>query len=75
MDIKLFGNLAKFAAEYLKKGSMVFVEGRLVQERWEDEEGNKRSKHYLYTDTLRLLDKKEQTEGSPQQEEDDEIPA
>ena len=84
MDIKFFGNLAKIARDYLQKGSFAFVEGRLVQEHWTDESGEKKSKYYLYANTLRLLDKKEKEQNSNNNEgvpteydysEDEEIPA
>ena len=38
----LFGKQAEFAAEYVKKGQMVYVEGRLQTRSWEDKEGMKR---------------------------------
>ena len=43
-DITAFGKSAENAAEYLKKGRQVIVEGRLQQERWESADGQKRSK-------------------------------
>jgi len=42
-DVTLWGNTAKVADDYLKKGSPVLIEGELVQDRWE-QEGQKRSK-------------------------------
>ena len=38
----LFGKQAETAAEYVKKGQMVYVEGRLQTRSWEDKEGMKR---------------------------------
>lgn len=43
IDVTVFGKTAENAAEYLKKGRAVVVEGRLQQDRWEHE-GQKRSK-------------------------------
>ncbi len=43
-DITAFGKTAENAAEYLKKGRSVIIEGRLQQERWEAQDGQKRSK-------------------------------
>jgi len=42
-DVTLWGNTAKVADDYLKKGSPVLIEGELVQDRWE-QDGQKRSK-------------------------------
>ena len=43
VDVTLWNNDAKFAANYLSKGANVLVEGRIKQERWE-QEGKTRSK-------------------------------
>lgn len=57
VDLTLWNQSARFASQYLSKGSNVLVEGRLKQDRWETEEG-KRSKHKVVVDILRSLDKK-----------------
>ena len=45
VDVTAWGKTAENCAEYLKKGSPVFVEGRLKLETWDDKEtGQKRSK-------------------------------
>jgi single-strand DNA-binding protein len=41
--IELWENLAKIAEQYLKKGSQVYVEGRLRSETWQDKEGVQRT--------------------------------
>src|SRR5580692_7862707 len=38
--VVLFGRTAEVAAEYLKKGSQVFIEGRLRTRKWQDKTGN-----------------------------------
>jgi single-strand DNA-binding protein len=38
----LFGRLGEVAAEYLKKGSQVYIEGRLRTRKWQDKQGNDR---------------------------------
>ena len=37
--VKLFGRLAELAGEYLKKGSQVYIEGRLQTTKYQDKEG------------------------------------
>jgi single-strand DNA-binding protein len=40
--VAFFGRLAEIASEYLKKGSQVYIEGKLRTRKWEDKEGNDR---------------------------------
>lgn len=40
--IELWEGLAKIAEQYLKKGSTVFIEGKLKYETWQDQDGNNR---------------------------------
>jgi len=40
--VVFFGRLAEIVGEYLKKGSKVYVEGRLQTRKWQDKEGNDR---------------------------------
>src|SRR6059036_2839554 len=45
VDVTLWGRQAEVAAEYLKKGRPVFIEGRLQMDSWEDKTtGQKRTK-------------------------------
>ena len=41
-SVALFGRLGEIAAEYLKKGSQVYIEGRLRTRKWQDKEGRDR---------------------------------
>lgn len=54
-DVKAFGNLAKRIGERYSKGDLVLVEGRLVQERWETKEGEKRSKIGIVANRVTLI--------------------
>jgi len=40
--VALFGRLAEIAAEYLRKGSQVYIEGSLRTRKWQDKQGNER---------------------------------
>ena len=40
--VVFFGGVAKVAAEYLKKGSKIYVEGKLQTRQWEDQQGQKK---------------------------------
>lgn len=52
-----FGRTAEIASEYLRKGSMVLVTGRLRTEKWQDKEGNDRYTTKLNVDTIKLMPK------------------
>lgn len=53
-DVTLWGRTAEIANEYLKKGSVVLISGRLEQETWQDKEGNKRSKLKIVASTMQM---------------------
>ncbi len=55
IDVVLYGRLAEAMNDYLKKGRMVLMKGRLRYRSWEDANGNKRSKHELLVDTVKFL--------------------
>ena len=57
-DCTMWGRTAEVASEYLQKGSQILIEGRLKQERWEDGEGNKRSKVKVTVDNMQMLGSK-----------------
>jgi single-strand DNA-binding protein len=52
--IVAWGKLANVAAQYLTKGSLVLIEGRLSTRAWEDKAGNKRSTTEIVTEVLQL---------------------
>jgi single-strand DNA-binding protein len=62
IDCKAFnrgdsGRLADTIEQYLKKGSLVYLEGKLHLESWDDKQtGAKRTKHALYVDVMQMLD-------------------
>jgi single-strand DNA-binding protein len=41
-NVALFGRLGEVAAEYLRKGSQVYIEGQLRTRKWQDKQGNDR---------------------------------
>ena len=55
VDITFFGRSAEVANQYLRKGSKILVEGRLVFEQWSDQNGQKRSKHSVAVDVMQML--------------------
>jgi single-strand DNA-binding protein len=53
-NIVLFGRLAEIGSQYLTKGSLVLIEGRLQTRAWQDTSGNKRSKTEVIGEALQL---------------------
>ncbi len=53
-NIVLFGRLAEIASEYLKKGSLVLVEGRIKTRNWTDTSGIKHYRTEIIGETLQL---------------------
>jgi single-strand DNA-binding protein len=55
IDVSVFARAAETANQYLKKGSQVLIEGRLVLNQWTDNTGQKRSKHEIVAEKLQFL--------------------
>ncbi len=53
-NIVLWRKLAEIAAQYLKKGSLVLIEGRMETRSWQDANGNKRYKTEVVTESMQL---------------------
>ncbi len=53
--VAFFGRLAEIAGEYLKKGSPVYVEGRIRTRKWQDKEGQDRYTTEIVADAMQLL--------------------
>lgn len=58
LEFTIFGKGAEIANQYLKKGSKVLLEGRLIFEQWNAQDGTSRSKHSLRVDEMKMLDSK-----------------
>ena len=58
IDLTFFGRTAEIANQYLRKGSKVLIDGRLVLEQWTAQDGSKRSKHAVVVENLKMLDSK-----------------
>ena len=56
--INAWGRLADIAVQYLKKGRLVFVEGRLQTDRWEDPKGETHYRTTVIARTIQLLDRR-----------------
>jgi single-strand DNA-binding protein len=64
-NITIFGGLAKVCGDYLKKGSKVYVEGRIKAEKWE-KDGQQHSRVVIIGENMHMLDSKGNTDNRPQ---------
>ena len=62
-SLVLWDRLADLAQSYLKKGSQVYVEGRLQTSNWEDQQGQKHYKTEVVVTTMQFLDTKSSEGG------------
>ena len=84
--VVMYGRMAETAAEYMKKGQMVYVEGRLNTREWEDQNQIKRKTTEIRCDNFTMLGRRsdspaDQSQGSmsqpvptPNSEVDDDLP-
>lgn len=54
-SVALFGRLGEIAAEYLRKGSQVYIEGRLRTRKWQDKEGRDRYTTEIVGSEMQML--------------------
>ncbi|MBC8265991.1 MAG: single-stranded DNA-binding protein [Flavobacteriales bacterium] len=84
-NIVLWRGLAEVAEKWLKKGSSVYIEGKIRTKKWEDKEGNTRYTTEILGDNMTMLGKKEngsaektetapEEKSIPQEEKGDDLP-
>lgn len=66
--VVFFGRLAEIAAEYLRKGSKVYVEGSIRTRKWQDKEGRDQYTTEIVAGEMQMLDGKRDADAAPQQE-------
>jgi single-strand DNA-binding protein len=54
-NVALFGRLGEIAAEYLRKGSQVYIEGRLRTRKWQDKSGSDRYTTEIVANDMQML--------------------
>jgi single-strand DNA-binding protein len=58
LDFSVFGKGAEILNQYVRKGSKVMLEGRLIFEQWQAQDGSNRSRHTLRVEEFKFLDSK-----------------
>ena len=56
--IVLWRGLADITEKYVKKGSLLYIEGKITTREWTDKDGNKRYNMEIVADTMQMLDKR-----------------
>ena len=56
--ISMFGRLAEIVGEYLKKGSLIYVEGRIQTRKWQDKDGQDRYTTEIIANEMKMLGSK-----------------
>ena len=62
--VSFFGRQAEVVGEYLKKGSQIYVEGRIQTRKWQDKEGQDRYTTEIVADRMQMLGGKSSGSGS-----------
>jgi len=71
-SVVMFDRLGEIAGEYLRKGSQVYIEGKLQTRKWQDKDGKDRYTTEIIAQSMQMLGGKPQGERSPRQEREPE---
>ena len=66
--VVFFRRLAEIAGQYLKKGSQVYIEGRLRTRKWQGQDGQDRYTTEIHADEMKMLGKREGMGDAPPRE-------
>lgn len=58
LDVTVWNKQAELCSEYLSKGRLILVDGKLRTDKWQDKDGNIRSKVYLVANNVKFVDSK-----------------
>ena len=67
-DVVLWRNLAERAQQSLRKGTMIYLDGKLTHRKWQDKDGNPRKTTEVVGAFLRVLDGRRDTPNGPGEE-------
>ena len=73
-DVVLWRGLAEIAEKYLKKGSSVYIEGKIRTNKWVDKDENTRYKTEILVDKLNMLARSGNSEGNNTPSTEDDLP-
>ena len=64
VNVVIFGKLADIAGQYLEKGKLVFISGKQVTRKWQDQAGNDRYSTEIVANELQMLGGKSEVQSS-----------
>lgn len=64
-NIVLWRGLAETAEKYLRKGSSVYIDGKIRTRKWEDQQGQTRYTTEIIADTMQMLDRRDNSSAQP----------
>lgn len=64
-NIVMWRSLAETAEKMLKKGTQVYIEGKIQTRQWNDKDGNKRSTTEIVADSFVILQRRDQNQQNP----------
>ena len=73
--VVFFRRLGEVVGEYCKKGSKIYIEGRLQTRKWQDKNGQDRYTTEIVADQMQLLDSKGGASGAPSSGQQQAAPA
>ncbi len=73
IDVECWDKIAENCNKYIKKGSLVFVDGKLKYNSWTDKNGNKRNKITCVCDFIKIINVKNQDDKKISKNEIEEI--
>ena len=65
--VSMFNRLAEIAGKYLKKGSKVYIEGKLQTRKWQTDQGEDRYTTEIVANTMQMLDSRGESDAAPSQ--------
>lgn len=68
-NVTFFGKLAEIAGEYLKKGSQVYIEGKIQTDKWQDQNGQDRYTTKIIANEMQLIGGKPSDSGEGRQQQ------
>ncbi|MFM7766706.1 MAG: single-stranded DNA-binding protein [Bacteroidota bacterium] len=64
-NVVMWRGLAESAEKFLRKGSLVYIEGKIRTRSWDDKDGNKRHATEIVADTMTMLGAKRNEDHAP----------
>ena len=65
-SVVVWRNTAEVVEKYVRKGTQLYIEGKIRTRSWDDQNGNKRYATEIMADTLQLLGRKQENQGGNQ---------